>query len=185
MAIFERLEAAWLDTAASAIITQCRDFPNEQFYAAAFWLLYVDYTMFGTPCFAMNSEAHLAATGGDEPEVLTRWSPPNWQFDVLSEAVEKMAPHYEALSQSLAEQPETVWDIAIEEHKDRLSRVCRSLTERARSHSAPFASIELPPDFVVGIFDEREGEPEFSRLVRASVAPEILATLPLPIWEPL
>src|SRR5688572_6169004 len=38
MEIFQQIEAAWYHSAASAIITQCRESPNDRFYAAAFWL---------------------------------------------------------------------------------------------------------------------------------------------------
>ena len=129
----------------------------------------------------MNTEADLLGGGGRVDNGM-RWSPANWKFDVL-DATEAMSPHYEALSQSLAAQDDATWDAAIEEHVQALARVCCRLTEHARSRTGPFTQCDLPADFVVGIFEEREGEPTFSRWVRASIAPEILVTLPAPVWD--
>ena len=84
---------------------------------------------------------------------------------------------------SLAGQDDATWDVAIEEHVQALARVSRSLTHHARSRTGLFMQSDLPSDFVVGIFEEREGEPTFSRWVRASIAPEILVTLPSPTWD--
>jgi len=181
MNILQQIESRWFDSAASAIVSQVARFPNERFYAGAFWLCYVDYTRFGTPCFAMNTESHLTNCGTAD-ESSTRWSPPNWQFDIFDEAVEAMSPLYEALSRSLAGQDSAVLDAAIEQHSQVLARVSHRLTHHARSRTGPFMQTDLPANFVFGIFDEREGEPTFSRLVRASIDPEILSTLPSPIW---
>jgi hypothetical protein len=184
MSLMQQIESAWLDAAASVIVSQVAAYPHEQFYAAGFWLCYVDYTMFAGPVFAMNTESHLAANCGDWPEGYTRWSPPNWRFDVLRGAIEAMSPYYDALTASLAGQETAIWDGAIEAHWQTLARVSRLLTHAVRSGAAPFAGSSLPSSFVVGIFEEREGEPVFSRLVRESIDPEILITLPSPIWEP-
>lgn len=183
MSILQQIESRWFDSAATAIVSHASRFPAERFYAGAFWLCYVDYTLFGTPCFALNTESYLARDGGDA-EDSTRWSPPNWRFDVLDEPVEAMSPSYDKLSRSLADQDDTRWEAAIEEHFQALARVCRRLTHHARSRTGPFSEVDLPADFVVGIFEEREGDPTFSRLVRASIEPEILLTLPLPSWLP-
>lgn len=180
MGILQQIESKWYDSAASAIISKAASLPDERFYAGAFWLCYVDYTMFGTPAFAMNSESYLADCEDDDS---TMWSPPNWQFDVLDEAHEAMSPLYDALSQSLSGQNDDVWDTTIKEHWEVLARVSKRLTQDARSRTGLFSQTDLPSDFVVGIFDEREGEPMFSKLVRASIAPEILANLPSPSWE--
>ena len=182
MNILQQIESRWFDSAASAIVSQVARFPGERFYAGAFWLCYVDYTLFGTPCFAMNTESHLANCGA-AVESSTRWSPPNWQFDIIDETVEAMSPLYDTLSRSLAGQDSGVWDATIEEHAQVLARVSRRLTQHARSRTGPFMQTHLLADFVVGIFDEREGQPTFSRLVRASIDPEILSTLPSPLWE--
>ena len=180
MNILQQIESRWFDSAASAIVSQVASFPSERFYAGAFWLCYVDYTKFGTPCFAMNTESHLTECGAESS---SRWSPPNCQFDILDGAVEAMSPLYDALSRSLAGQDSAVWDAAIEEHSQVLARVSRRLTHHARSRTGPFVPADLPANFVVGVFDEREGEPTFSRLVRASIEPEILSALPAPLWE--
>ena len=179
----QHIESAWHDAAASAIVSQAMSSPNEEFYAAAFWLCYVDYTLFGTPCFAMNTESHCAVSVAEWGEGV-RWSPPNWQYDVIDQAVQTMIPCYQSLSDSLAGQSEAVWDEAIEEHWRLLARVCIRLTHEARHREGYFSDVVLPASFVVGILEEREGEPIFSQLVRSSIVPDILSTLPSPIWEP-
>ena len=143
----------------------------------------LDYTTFGTPCFAMETESHCSENVAEWGEG-ARWSPPNWQYDVINQAIEAMTPHYQALSSSLTGQSDAVWDEAIEEHWHMLARVCRRLTHEARHREGYFSDIVLPEGFVVAILDEREGEPIFSQLVHASIAPEILTTLPSPIWQP-
>jgi hypothetical protein len=182
MSILRQIEEKWFDAVSITIGSLTESFSHEQFYAGAFWLCYVDYTMFGVPCFAMNTGSHLAATNGDAQDNGTRWSPPNWQFDVIDETVETMSPHYNELSRSLAGKSEADWDAAIEEHFQVLARVCRRLTRATRARAGMFARINLPTDFVVGVFEEREGEPVFSRLVRASVEPNVLSGLPFPTW---
>ena len=179
----QHIESAWHDAAAAAIVSQAMSSPDEEFYAAAFWLCYVDYTLFGTPCFAMSTESHCAVSVAEWGEGV-RWSPPNWQYDVIDQAIQTMAPHYRTLSKSLAGEPEFVWDEAIEEHWKLLARVCRRLTHEARHREGYFSRLVLPDDFVVGIFEEREGEPIFSQLVHASIEAAILSSLPSPIWEP-
>ncbi|MEO5714520.1 MAG: DUF4303 domain-containing protein [Luteolibacter sp.] len=179
----KHIESAWYEAAAAAIVSQATACPNEEYYAAAFWLCYVDYTLFGTPCFAMGTESHYAASVAESGESV-RWSPPNWQYDVIDQATDAMIPHYQALSDSLAGRPDTVWDEAIEEHWRLLARVCRRLTHEARHREGYFSDLVLPSGFVVAIFEEREGEPNFSQLVHASVDSDILSTLPSPVWEP-
>jgi hypothetical protein len=168
----------------AAIVSQVREFPDEEFYAAAFWLCYVDYTMFGPPAIAMNTESPLAAHRGDKPADWYRWWPPEWQFDVLMKPVEAMTPLYRPLPDSPPEGGESIWNPAIEEHLQALARLSRRLTQAARGHSAPFDGIPLPPGLVTGIFDTREGEEEYSTLVKASTEPEIISRLPSPVWEP-
>ena len=181
MAIIQQIEKAWFDCAANTILSQAADFPKERFYAASFWLLYADYTLFGTPCFAMNTESNLAAQSESTAE-MSRWSPADWQFDCLFASTKIMDPYYEALSSSLGRSHETEWNAAMDQHVEALARVCRRLTQCARTRSAPFTHINLPSEFVVGIFEEREGEPTFSEWVRASIDLEVLATLRAPTW---
>ena len=173
------IEAAWVDSASAAIVSHARNHPNDVFYAASFWLCYVDYTIFGTPCFALNTERTIEQEGDD-----LRWSPADWQFSCTDSTVEAMQPLYEMLSDELSGRAESEWDLAIEEHFSVLARVCRRITTEARSRRGVFADTVLHPDFVVGIFEYREGDPLFTQLIRASIAPEILATLRSPVWEP-
>ncbi len=79
MTILQQIESKWYDSAASAIISKARAFPTSGSNAGAFWLCYVDYTMFGAPAFSMNTESYLADCD-DEDDDSTMWSPPNWQF---------------------------------------------------------------------------------------------------------
>jgi hypothetical protein len=180
MSILEQIETEWFDCAARAIVSQVRQFPNERFYAGGFWLFYVDYTMFGTPAFGMNTESMISGACGGESKEPTRWSPAEWQFSVLPEPVDAMKVHYDTLSRSLVGQSNATWDSAMEQHTQALARVCRRLTEAARSGSEPFNHCKLPPDFVVGIFEEQEGPLFFARWVRASIAPETLSKLRRP-----
>ncbi len=180
--ILHQIESQWYNTAASAIVSYAANYADERFYAGAFWLCYVDYTMFGVPCFALNTESHLVNCD-DEDRDSSIWSPPEWQYDVIDKAIETMSPYYRALTHSLSNKDEATWYAAIEEHWQLLARVSRRLTHDARNRSGRFSESLLPSDFVVGLLEEREGEPLFSRLVRASIAPEILTTLPSPSWE--
>ena len=175
---FKSIEAAWLEVVLNTVRAFTKTHPDERFYAGAFWLCYVDYTMFGVPCFALNTEAHLQAEGveGDDG---SRWSPPNWAYDLIDNAIEPMRPHYEALTRDLEGQSDEVWDAACEAHFQLLARVCREATTAIHQSPSP----GITEDFVIGIFEEREGEPLFSQLVRASIDPDRLARLPSPIWE--
>ncbi len=179
MSLMHDIEVAWLRTASAAIVSHVQSYPDDMFYAGSFWLCYVDHTVFGTPCFALNTEKRSAADGDD-----LRWSPADWEFDCVGCTIEAMQPHYEALSQNLSGRPESDWDMAIEEHFSGLARVCRQITSAARSRHGVFRDTVLHPDFVVGIFEFREADPLFTQLIRASIAPEILATLPSPVWFP-
>ena len=179
MSQFNDIEAAWYDSASAAIVAHAASQPSERFYAGSFWLLCVDYAMFGLPCFALSTESHIVEHGQD-----LRWSPADWPFSCIETAIQDMQPHYSALSERLSGRSDADWERAIEAHHACLARVCRRLTHDARSHSRAFSGVCLPGDFVVGIFEFREAEPLFSQLVRASISPEILASLPHPVWEP-
>jgi hypothetical protein len=177
----EEVQSEWKVTVLDTVRDLATAHAGERFYAGSFWLCYVDYTMFGVPCFAMNTEAHAAAHGGNTSEGI-RWSPPNWEFDVIDRAVERMQPHYQKLSHDLADRENVVWDAAIDEHFRVLARVCREATEAVHQWRASGVIENITEDFVIGIFEEREDDPLFSRLVRDSIAPDRLSRLPCPLW---
>lgn len=178
----EEIESEWLATVLDTVRELAAAHVDEQFYAGSFWLCYVDYRMFGVPCFAMNTEAHAAANGGNTSEGI-RWSPPNWEFDVIDRAIERMQPHYQALSHDLAGKEDATWDAAIDEHFRVLARVSRRATEEVHQWRASGLVGNVTKDFVIGIFEEREDDPLFSRLVRDSIVPERLSRLPCPMWR--
>ncbi len=180
MSLLHDIETAWVDSASTAIVRHAGEHPDERWYAAALWLCYTDYTLFGTPCFAMNTESRAAQM---EPGL--RWSPADWQLPCIDSTVLDMQPRYTALTQHLAGQDEACWNQTIEEHYACLARVCRVITHNARLRLGVFSDSRLPEDFVIGLFEIREPDPLFTRLVRASIDPEILSGLPDPIWEPL
>ncbi len=171
------IEKAWFESAAAAVVEHVKAHPEERFYAGSIWLCYVDYTMFGTPCFALNTESHIAEAGSD-----LRWSPADWRFSCIDSTVGAMQPLYSSLSRHLAGRSEAYWDLTIKEHFACLAQVCRRITNHARTRSGVFASINLPEDFVVGIFEFRENDPLFTQLITDSIAPEILAKLSDPVW---
>ncbi len=172
------IESAWFEAASKAIVAHVKAHPNERFYAGSIWLCYCDYTMFGTPCFALNTESQVAEMGSD-----WRWSPADWRFSCIDSTVEAMQPLYSAFTKELAGRNKAYWNMTMKEHFAILARVCHRLTHEARSRSGVFASIHLPADFVVGIFEFRESEPLFTKLIIDSIAPEILAKLPHPVWS--
>jgi hypothetical protein len=178
----EEIESEWLVTILDTVWELAKTHASERFYAGSFWLCYVDYTMFGVPCFSMNTEAHAAAHGGNTSAGI-RWSPPNWEFDVIDTAVERMRPLYQMLSQELAGKEDAAWDTTIDEHFRALARVCREATEAVHQWRASGLVENITEDFVVGIFEEREGNSLFTRLVRDSISPERLSRLPFPLWR--
>jgi len=178
MDLLKGIEAAWLKSAADAIVAHAQSNPLERFYAGSLWLLYTDYTLFGTPCFALNTESHIIEFGPDY-----RWSPADWQFPCIDSTIEVMKPLYSHLSQLLAGRDTEFWNQVIDEHHACLARVCRRITNDVRTQTGVFSTVALPEHFVVGIFEFREDEPLFSTLIRNSIEPEVLRKLPHPVWQ--
>jgi len=169
----KRIEEEWDRVAPGLIAAQLKAHPTKQFYAAAFWLFYCDYTMLGCPCLAMDSEENFASA---EPKY-DRWTPPNWKFDVVDtpDALSDMYDLFEG------EHDDDVWEEIMEGHKQAIARVCLSVTAKARRGVDEFEGLPMHPRFVVGIFEEREGGEEYVRLAELSVAPEIIGELDLPL----
>lgn len=133
MSQFNHVEAAWYDSASAAIVDHAASLPSERFYAGSFWLLYVDYTMFGLPCFALSTESHILEHGQ-----YLRWSPADWQFSCIETAMQDMQSHYSAITEELSGRCDADWERAIDAHHACLARVCRRLTHDART---PFRRI--------------------------------------------
>lgn len=91
MGLLQDIEAKWFETAAEAILTQVSAYPQEQFYAATFWLFYEDSTRFGTPLLALNTESWIEAMD-PETGIDLRWHPPDWRFSHLDSAYHTMEP---------------------------------------------------------------------------------------------
>lgn len=173
--LLAEIETRWEQLAAQAIAAKISESPDEEYYAAGFWLLYCDYTVISPPPLAMNSEEHLAESPEDAE--YHRWAPPEWKFDVLDET-EQMRSSYAPLD---GDHGVAVWERIIDLHQQALARVCRRLTRTARSRSGPFQGLAVSPKFVVGIFEERDGGEEFDRLARLSIEPAVLAELDFPL----
>ena len=175
--LLKEIETRWQTVASESIVRIVSAQSDKEFYAAAFWLFYVDYTVIHPPCFAMNHEAHVAGNPYGEE---IRWSPPNWQFDVIDGSTDVMMPIYTSLSDELAGADDNVWDAIIEEHKQCMARVSLRITSDVLNRIPPFHGLNLPPTFICGIFDEREGEEECNRLAALSIDPVAFTKLGIP-----
>ncbi|MFO0865606.1 MAG: hypothetical protein U0744_13305 [Gemmataceae bacterium] len=139
--------------------------PDGVVYACGFWLFYADYTVLGTPCFAYNFV-------GQEKDA--KWSPPEWVVDVDDRMVDALKPHYERLSESMKGQSDEAWDSLIEFQLNYYSRLCIEIT---RDASLLLRDWRITDDFVCGIFEEREDEETFLRLLHASMGEEVVERL--------
>ena len=175
--LLSEIEDQWADVAAKAIVEKVTSEPALQFYAAGFWMFYADFTVLDPPNLSMNSESYLAA---DKYGDSNRWIPPNLQYDVIQSATDAMYPRYEQPSKELAGGDEDVWEQTMDEHKQEIARVCRRVTADARAGQGEFAGVSVVPNFVLGIFEEQDGEFEYDRLVELSIGREAAADLGIP-----
>lgn len=166
-----RIVANWKDLATRAVVDAATENPESDYYTGGFWLFYVDYTLFGVPCFGLNTEEHLAAS-----DPMCRWSPPEWLADVHP-SYEAVQPLYAELSELLESAPDAAWDLAIEQHLDAMCGLCRELTKDYHSPDGSFGAIRKNPQFVFGIFEERESEEIYEALRNGSIEPERRAML--------
>ncbi len=139
--------------------------PDGVIYACGFWLFYADCTLLGTPCFAYNMV-------GREKDA--KWAPPEWGVDVDDRMVDALQPHYERISDSMQGQSDEVWESLIEFQLSFYSQLCREITREAKSLLGHW---QLTEDFVCGIFEEREDEATFVRLLHASLGEEAVERL--------
>lgn len=161
--LINRIVSSWTDLATQAVVDAVTESPDAGYYAAGFWLFYLDYTLFGVPCLALNTEKNLA-----ESDPTCRWCPPEWLVDVHP-CFETVQPLYTELSGLLAGESDEVWDIAIEQHYDAMCGLCRKLTKEYHSPDGAFGAIPKNPQFVFGIFEERQGDEVYEALVNASI----------------
>ncbi|GAA0909649.1 hypothetical protein [Virgisporangium aurantiacum] len=160
-------ETAWHDTGCRTVADLAAAHPDERLYAAAFHLFYNDGAQILPPALAANTEGGAA---GD------RFAPPEWRWDVLDAASEAMRPWYLRLTDEFltgADDDEAL-DSLDAAHDAAMARVCLELTATARRGGIHAA---LPPGFVVVILEGQRGDEE-ADLIRASVAPDVLATVP-------
>lgn len=179
MRILRDIEEKWLTCATKLIVGHVREEPAEQFYAAGFWHFYFDGMQFGVPFFGLNMESHYHASRKEG----VRWTPSEWQYGYLSQATEILDPLYDELPSLLDNESEEIGDQICDAHLETMAKVCMTLTERIHRGDGAFATIQLPTDFVVGIFDEHQGDEGYIELIRKSIASERLAKLKDPVWE--
>jgi hypothetical protein len=139
--------------------------PDGIVYACGFWLFYADYTIIGPPCFAYN------ILGEDED---SKWAPPDWVVDVDDRILDSLKPHYEHLSNTMQGQSDETWDALIEFQLNYFARLCLDITRNAKSILSHW---QMTDDFVCGIFEEREDEETFIRLLHASMGEEAVGRL--------
>ena len=171
-AALAELEAAWPAAVAARVAAVAADRPGEVVYAAAFWLRYADYRLFGEPCLAINTEGHPTAADDD-----SRWAPTEW-CENCGEPRPEIARLYADLNAALPstadeagdDVPEdaAAWDAVWEAHDAVLCRVCRSVTAAARAGTGGFEGLPLSEQFVAAVLDERDEE-VFDRLARESL----------------
>ena len=173
-----RIEDQWETVAADTIAEIITKHPNEDFYAAAFWLFALDGQTISPPALAINSESGISEIDSFGED--NRWNPADWRRSVIMSAHDTMAPAYLELSALLDGAEWTVWEAVDELQKQAIARVCRRLTDSVRNRDAPFEMTPVNSRFVFGIFDGRDSEEETDRLARLSIAPDLINDLDLP-----
>lgn len=139
--------------------------PDGVVYVCGFWLFYADYTVLGTPCFGYNIV-------GQEKDA--KWAPPEWVVDVDDRLVAALQPHYEKLSELMEGQSDEAWEALIEFQLNFYSQLCLEITRNA---PLLLRGWRITDDFVCGIFEEREDEETFLRLLHASMGKEAVERL--------
>jgi hypothetical protein len=169
-------ETAWHDSGCRTLAGMAAAHPGERLYAAAFHLFYGDDIKILPPALAANTEAAMHQNDGYS----TRFAPPEWRWDVLDAVSDAMRPWYRHLTEEFltsasnaAERDAAMGSLGAA-HDAAMARVCKAMTATARRggiHSS------LPTDFFVVILEGQRGGEE-ADLIRASVDPQVLATLP-------
>jgi hypothetical protein len=173
--LLQEIESEWPAHIRHGLTELIRRNPHEQFYAAAFWIFYCDYTKITPPTFGVNAESMLEDEAVDETS--NRWQPAEWYWDVLQSVSDGMAPFYQRLSEAMAGASDAEWQAVIAANEELIGRVARLVTKAVRSRSGDFRDLALPDNFVVFAVDVREDASTYNRLLRLSVDEAILATL--------
>ena len=168
---WDAFEAAWHDVGCRTLTDLAAAHPGERLYAAAFHLFYGDSTQILTPALAANTEAAVHANFGYS----TRFDPPDWRWDVLDGHSDAMQPWYQRLTDEAVASAGEVTDEVWVAHDGAMARVCRALTATARGGGIHDS---LPSGFVVVILEGQREPAEGAALIRASVDPEVLASVP-------
>lgn len=170
-------ETAWHDNGCRVLSDLAGANPGERLYAAAFHLFYSDGAQILAPALAANTEAAV----NEEHGFSTRFAPPEWRWDVLDAASDAMSPWYQRLTEEYlapaateAEQ-DAALDALEAAHDSAMANVCKAMTTTA-SRGGIHGS--LPPGFVVVILEGQRGDEE-ARLIRESVDPRTLPTIPV------
>lgn len=173
-----RIEACWETVAAATISETIAEHPDEDFYAAGFWLFALDGATISAPALAINSEAGVSEADSFGED--NRWNPADWSRSVIMSADDAVTPAYIELSELLAGAEWSVYEAIDEFHKLAIAHVCRRLTTRIRNRDTPFDVVPVNSRFIVGIFDGRDSEAETDRLVRLSIDPDLIDELNIP-----
>lgn len=176
---WDAFETAWHDYGCHTLADLAAAHPGERLYAAAFHLFYGDSTCILSPALAANTEAAVHEVVVDENHrYSTRFNPPDWRWNAESDP---MTPWYERLTEEVQAAAGTEAERDAESdalwaaHDGAMARVCRTMTATARRGGIHDL---LPSNFVVVILDFQRGNEEAADLIRASVDPQVLATVP-------
>ncbi|WP_299973849.1 hypothetical protein [uncultured Pseudoteredinibacter sp.] len=134
-----------------------------EIYACGFWLFYCDYTVISPPCFAYNASYN---------EKYDRWAPSEWEVDVDDSVYDALTPVYEKLSKLMEGKSDEEWGKLIEYQWKFYSELCYKLNSEIHNQDSPFRGWPKCNDFVIGIFEEREGEEVYKELAISSLSYE-------------
>ncbi|MFG2071212.1 hypothetical protein [Nonomuraea maritima] len=167
-------ERAWHDSGCRILSDLAAACPGERLYSAAFHLFYMDDATILPPALAANTEAAVHEDDGYS----TRFTPPEWRWDVLDAAGDAMAPWYHHLTEEYLAPAAGEADAAMQAleaaHDTAMANVCKAITTTARRGNIDGS---LPGEFVVVILEGQRGDEE-ADLIRRSVDPRILPTVP-------
>ncbi len=85
-----------------------------------------------------------------------------------------LKPHYEKLTDLMNGQSEEVWETLIEFQLNYYSQLCLEITRDAKTLLGHW---RITDDIICGIFEEREAEETFIRLLHSSMGEEAVERL--------
>ena len=132
-------------------------------YGCGFWLFYCDYVVFRPPCFGYNIEFE------DEND---RWSPPEWEVDIVDSIYEKLEPIYEKITLLMQGKSDEEWEELIDFQWRFYTSFCSDLNINIKNESSPFKNWNTTEDFVIGVFETSENQETFVKLVIDSIGME-------------